>query len=135
MQRLRLVEHPLLQRLWFRLMAAFTLIIGLLILVTVILTRQGTDTQFAHFMVNGQMIRTARLIENLVAYYQAEENWTELDTNFDEVLLAASDGTMGPMMRGMMGIYENRMQVVDRVGQVVADTEPANDAPLLAIQL
>lgn len=134
MRQVRLTDYPLLQQIGFRLMAAFTLIIGLVILVTVILTRQGTDTQFAHFMVDGQMIRTVRLIENLVSYYQAEGNWADLETEFDTVLLAASDGTMGPMMSGMMGMYENRMQVVDRAGQVVADTVAADDAPLLSAQ-
>ncbi|MEZ4619362.1 MAG: hypothetical protein R2867_28160 [Caldilineaceae bacterium] len=49
--------------------------------------RRGTDTQFAHFMVDGQMIRTVRLIENLVSYYKAEGSWATLHTEFDAVLL------------------------------------------------
>lgn len=134
MPRLQIGNYPLLHQLGFRLMAAFTLIISLVILVTVILTRQGTDTQFAHFMVDGQMIRTSQLITNLVAYYQQKGGWDGLDTELDEVLLIASDGTMGPMMRGMMGLYENRMQILDRTERVVADTEPANQSPLLTAQ-
>lgn len=119
---------------WGRLMAAFALIIGLVLQVTVVLTRQGTDTQFAHFMVDGQMIRTARLVVNLVAHYEAEGSWAELETDSGTVLLAASDGTMGSMMQGMMGMYENRMQIVDHAGEVVADTQPTVAAPLLLAQ-
>ena len=127
-------RHHLLQQLWFRLMAAFALIIGLVLLVTVILTRQGADTQFAHFMVNGQMIRTARLIDNLANYYQAQQSWAQLDTQLDTVLQAASDGTMNPMIQGMMGVYNNRMQIVDNAGQIVADTEPTSSARFSSTQ-
>ncbi|HRW11126.1 MAG TPA: ATP-binding protein [Caldilineaceae bacterium] len=124
----------LFSRLWFRLMGAFVLIISLVILVTVILTRQGTDTQFAHFMVNGQMIRTSRLVQNLAAFYQRQQSWTELDAQLDQVLLEASDGTMNSMFQGMMGMYNNRMQVVDAEGRLVADTEEDTGSPLSAVQ-
>ncbi|MCB0187590.1 MAG: HAMP domain-containing protein, partial [Caldilineaceae bacterium] len=127
-------HYTLLHQLGFRLMAAFALIIGLVILVTVVLTRQGTDTQFAHFMVDDQMIRTSQLITNLVTYYQQKGSWAGLDNELDEVLLVASDGTMGPMMQGMMGLYENRMQILDGAALVVADTDAANPSPLLSAQ-
>lgn len=44
-------------RLRFRLLFAFALVIAVGVIVTVVVTRQGTATQFAYFMVNKYMLR------------------------------------------------------------------------------
>ncbi len=132
--RMRSTIHHLLNHLWLKLMAAFVLVIVLVVLVTVILTRQGADTQFAHFMVDGQMIRTTRLLYSLAGYYQQQQNWANLDTQLEQVLREASDGTMNRMMSGMMGMLNNRMKIVDINGEIVADTDARAGAPLLPIQ-
>ncbi len=124
----------LINHLWLKLMGAFVVVIVLVVLVTVILTRQGADTQFAHFMVDGQMIRTSVLVQNLAHYYQQQKGWTDLDRQIGQVLLVASDGAMGGMMQGMMGMPNNRMQIVNPNGQIVADTAAASGAPVLSMQ-
>jgi hypothetical protein len=43
--------------LWFKLTAAFALIIFIGVVVTVWLTNQGAATQLEHFMVANQMVR------------------------------------------------------------------------------
>lgn len=70
--------HNLLNHLWFKLTGAFALVIGIGVLVTVVLTRQGAATQFAHFMVNGHMVRPVWLLPNLAEYYQQQQNWANL---------------------------------------------------------
>ena len=60
-------------RLWFRLTAAFALVIGVGVVVTVVVARQGAATQFAHFMINKHMIRPEQLQTVLVdAYISAQ---------------------------------------------------------------
>lgn len=61
------IDH-LLTHLWFNLTGAFALVIGIGVLVTVVLTRQGAATQFAHFMVDGHMVRPVWLLSNLAEY-------------------------------------------------------------------
>jgi len=126
--------RPMINHLWVKLMGAFALVIGLVILLTVILTRQGADTQFAHFMVDGQMIRTTRLIYTLADYYQRQQSWANLESQLDQVLLEASDGAMNTMLSGMMGMFNNRMQVMNSAGQVVADTETGAGPLILPVQ-
>lgn len=109
-------------RLGFRLISAFGLVIAIATLVTVLLARQGTATQFAHFMVGNAMVRPARLQAMLADYYREQGSWNGLDATLDELVLAASDGRMGGMMRGMMGMVDNRIQVIDAQGSVAADS-------------
>lgn len=43
--------------LWFKLTSAFALIMLIGVIVTTLLTRQGADAHFAHFMVEHHMVR------------------------------------------------------------------------------
>jgi signal transduction histidine kinase len=109
-------------RFGFRLISAFGLVIAIATLVTVLLARQGTATQFAHFMVDHAMVRPARMQATLADFYRSQGSWDGLDAALDELIRAASDGGMGGMMGGMMGMYNNHMQVIDAQGRVVADS-------------
>ncbi|MFN8492134.1 MAG: ATP-binding protein [Caldilineaceae bacterium] len=109
-------------RLRFRLLLAFALVIAVGVIVTVVVTRQGTATQFAHFMVNKHMIRPEQLQTVLVATYQAHNGWTGSQAELPAIIDAAADGQMSGMMGNMMGIFNSRMQVLDQTGQVVLDT-------------
>ncbi len=123
-------RHPF-DRLWFKLISAFALVIGVGVLVTVVLTRQGAATQFAHFMVANHMIRPVRLQAVLAEHYALHSGWDHVDESLVLLVNAASDGTMRGMMGNMMGMYNNRIQVVDESGAVVADSEgPAGSARL-----
>jgi two-component system OmpR family sensor kinase/two-component system sensor histidine kinase BaeS len=110
-------------RLWFRLFSAFALVIGVGVLVTVVLARQGAATRFAHFMVDSHMVRPEQLQRALAAYYSERGNWAGLDAQLAAVVEMASDGTMSDMMGSMMGMYDNRIQVVDIASIVVADSD------------
>jgi two-component system OmpR family sensor kinase/two-component system sensor histidine kinase BaeS len=124
-------------RLWFKLIAAFALIIAVGVIVTVVLTREGTASQFAHFMVGGHMIRPARMQQLLAEFYREHEGWRDLARELELVLMASSDGAMsgmmGGMMSGMMGMADNRMQVLNTAGQVVADSAGFVDAAPLPL--
>ena len=118
-------------RLWFKLISAFALVIGVGVLVTVVLARQGAATQFAHFMVDNHMIRPGRLQAVLAEHYALHSGWDHVDESLVLLVNAASDGTMSGMMGNMMGMYNNRVQVVDENGVVVADSEgPAGTSRL-----
>jgi two-component system, OmpR family, sensor histidine kinase BaeS len=120
-------------RLWFKLTSAFALVIAVGILVTVVVARQGAATRFAHFMVDAHMVRPVQLQEALATYYREESNWAALDAHLLDVVEVASDGVMSDMMGSMMGMHENRIQILDATGLVVADTHgPAGGQPLPA---
>jgi len=119
-------------RLRFRLLLAFALVIAVGVIVTVVVTRQGTLTQFAHFMVNKHMIRPEQLQTVLEDAYQTHNGWTGIQAELPAIIDAAADGQMSGMMGNMMGIFNSRMQVLDRTGQVVLDTSGVAGGPALA---
>jgi hypothetical protein len=109
-------------RLWFKLTAAFALVTIIGVIVTVILTRQGAATRFAHFMIDHHMIRPEQMQQTLADYYRQHQGWVDLDTMLPIVVEATSDGSMSDMMGSMMGMHDNRVQIVDQQERVVADT-------------
>ena len=118
-------------QLWFKLTGAFALIIFIGVVVTVWLTGQGTATQFAHFMVANQMVRPSAMQAALAGYYAGKDGWTGLDTVFDRLIVDAANGLMPGMVGNMMGMHENRIQVLDDGGIVVADSGgPAGSEPM-----
>ncbi len=118
-------------QLWFKLTGAFALIIFIGVIVTVWLTTQGAATQFEHFMVANQMVRPATMQAALATYYAGQTGWDDLDANFDRLVVDASDGLMTGMVGNMMGMHENRIQVLNQAGAVMADSaSPPGGAPL-----
>lgn len=109
-------------RLWFKLMGVFALVIAVGILVTVVLTRQGAATQFAHFMIDNQMLQPTHIQQSLVDYYAQQGSWQGIDQRLQELVTRDSMGNMNGMMGGMMGMMSGRLQVVDMTGLVVADS-------------
>jgi signal transduction histidine kinase len=118
-------------QLWFKLTAAFALIIFIGVIVTVWLASQGAATQFDHFMVDNQMVRLTTMQTRLTGYYARQGRWNGLTEAFDTLVNDASDGIMTGMFGSMMGMAANRIQVLDRSGVVMADSHgPAGGAPL-----
>jgi len=119
---------PLRNQLGVRLFGAFTLVIAVGILVTVLLTREGANAQFAHLMVDGHVVQPGRLRQSLATYYSTQTSWQGLAAEFTGLITASADGTMrglmNGMMGGMMGTHNNRLQVRDATDQIVADTDP-----------
>ncbi|PJF45671.1 MAG: hypothetical protein CUN48_17705, partial [Candidatus Thermofonsia Clade 3 bacterium] len=122
----------MLNRLWFRLTAAFALIIFIGMTATVWLSSSAAATQFEHFMVGAQMVRPAAMQEALSRYYADRQSWEGLDAALGRLVRKASDGPMIGVFGVMMGMPSNRIQVLDRDGRVVADSagEPGG-APLV----
>jgi len=118
--------------LWFKLTRAFALVIGVGVIVTVVLTRQGTATQFAHFMVNKHMIRPDQLQAMLVEAYRQHNAWSGVQAQLPAIIDAAADGQMSGMLGNIMGMFNNHMQVIDTAGQVVIDTTGAVGGPALS---
>jgi two-component system OmpR family sensor kinase/two-component system sensor histidine kinase BaeS len=117
--------------LWFKLTGAFALVTLVGVIVTALLTRQGAASHFAHFMVNHQMVRPQVMVQTLADHYAEQQGWDIVRAQFPLLVSAASDGMMSGMMGNMMGMHENRLQVVDRQGRVVADTaDPMAAAPM-----
>lgn len=125
---------PLFQRLWFKLIGAFALVIAVGILITVLLTRQGATTQFAHLMIDGHVVQPPRLRQTLADYYQAHGGWQGLEPQLEQLLLNAADGVMGGMMQGMMGgvmgMANNRIVIYDAQGTLVADSSHSPSPPM-----
>ncbi|BAL99480.1 MULTISPECIES: sensor histidine kinase [Caldilinea] len=126
----------MLNRLWFRLTAAFALIIFIGMTVTVWLSSSAAAAQFEHFMVGAQMVRPAAMQDALIRYYAHRQSWEDLDIALPQLVREASDGPMIGMFGLMMGIPSNRIQIVDRGGRVLADSAgelggpPLNEPPL-----
>ena len=118
-------------RIWFKLTGAFALVIIVGIVVTVVLARQGTATQFAHLMVNSQMVQQEEMQQLLEDYYRQQASWAGVDEQLDALANRASTGNMRGMMGGMM---DNRLQVADVTDNVVADTHANAGSPLLTDQ-
>jgi len=109
------------QRLWVKLLGAFTLIIVLGVATTVLLTRQGAATRFSHFMADDQMFQPEHLQEDLATYYQQQGGWQGIDTGLRQVVRSASSGgMMGGMMGHAMGMYDSGIALVDENGQILA---------------
>lgn len=118
--------------LWFKLTRAFALVIVVGVIVTVVLTRQGTATQFAHFMVNKHMLQPGPLQATLADTYQAHQGWTGVQADLPAIIDAAADGQMSGMMGNIMGMFNNHMQVLDTSGKVVVDTMGAVGGAVLS---
>jgi two-component system OmpR family sensor kinase/two-component system sensor histidine kinase BaeS len=73
-------------------------------------------------MIDHHMIRPARFQEVLAEYYTLHGGWADVDAQLPLLIELASDGAMSSMMRGMMGMHDNRAQILDETGAVVADT-------------
>lgn len=112
----------MINRLWFRLISAFTLVIAVGVLVTVVVARQGAASRFAHFMINHHMVRPEQLQSTLVNYYVEHGSWAGLDTQLTAIIELSTDGVMSDMMGNMMGMNNNQIQVIDVSGVVVADS-------------
>jgi signal transduction histidine kinase len=109
------------QRLWVKLLGAFTLIIFLGVATTVLLTRQGAATRFSHFMVDDQMFQPEHLQTDLAAYYEQQGGWQGIDAAFPQVVRhASSGGMMGGVMGHAMGMYDSRVLLLDESGAVLA---------------
>lgn len=119
----------MINRLWFRLTSAFALVIVVGVLVTVVVARQGAASRFAHFMLNHHMVRPEQLQSTLVAYYVEHGSWDGLDTQLAAIIELSTDGTMSDMMGNMMGMNNNRIQIVDAAGAVVADSRDLPGGP------
>ena len=115
-------------RLWFRLTAAFALIILIGIAVTVLLTRSGAATQFEHFMVQGRMVRPAVMQQAVTDHYFHHHGWSHLQEMLPTLVSAASDGAMSGVMGNMMGMRENRLVVLDVQENIVGDSQGASGA-------
>lgn len=95
--------------LWFKLTSAFALIMLIGVIVTTLLTRQGADAHFAHFMVEHHMVRPEVMVQTLANYYIQRQGWGDADTQFPVLVEAASDGVMSGIMGSMMGMANNRI--------------------------
>ncbi len=114
--------------LWFKLTSAFALVILMGVFITAVLTRQGAATHFAHFMVAHHMIRPEVMVQTLADFYTQQHAWQDIDARLSLLVEAASDGVMSGMIGSMMGMSENRIQVIDQQNQVIADTSLESDS-------
>lgn len=114
-------------RLWLKLTSAFALVIVVGVAATVLLTRQGTEARFAHFMVTNHMVRPERLQVVLANYYATRQSWANVQSDLSSLIELASDGAMQGMMGNMMGMYDNPVMILDKAGQVLAATMPLAD--------
>ncbi|MFO7635379.1 MAG: hypothetical protein R6W76_22735 [Caldilinea sp.] len=107
-------------QLWFKLTAAFALIIFIGVVVTVWLTSQGTATQFEHFMVANQMVRPAVMQAALADYYQQETrsqivHRTDLCGVLHRVLDGYSDEVHPLKSLGLTVYHEDQLPVQFRL--------------------
>ncbi len=117
--------------LWFRLTAAFALVIFVGVLVTVLLTRSGTATQFEHFMLDGHMVRPAIMQQTLADYYYHHQGWSQIQEVLPALVAATADGMMSGVAGAMMGMRDNHLVVIDTEERVIAKLPGAAASALL----
>ncbi len=113
--------------LWLRLTLAFAAVIAVGIVVTVVLTRQGTATQVSHVMVGPRMVQPTLLRDALADYYREHGGWEGVAEAFPRLVVQVSPaGSMGHMMGGMMGLFNSQVTLLDAQGHPLAQAgQPA----------
>lgn len=108
--------------LWFKLMAAFAVVIIIGVAVTTLLANRATAGEFQHFMLHGSMVEANELVADLGDYYARTGSWAGVNSVLAARREQRSQGGMSGMMGGMMGMMSDRLIVANQDGTVVADT-------------
>lgn len=112
--------------LFFRLMAAFALVIVTGIVVVSFIANQATMNELRQFMFRGEMVQVQDFANQLAAYYRARGSWDGVSVLFKD----GSSSMMGGMMSaannsasGMMSVgAASRVRLADTNGSVLADS-------------
>ena len=95
-------------RLWFKLTAAFFLVSILVVVIIAVVANQVTSTGFQRFLNEDQAEQTSALVDELVRYYNASGSWSGVDVLLRRYLPGQGSGGGTTLI------------VVDDLGQVVA---------------
>jgi two-component system OmpR family sensor kinase/two-component system sensor histidine kinase BaeS len=112
-------------RLRVQLVLAFTLVILVAVGAIAILIIQTTDTQFREYVTNSSMQATGGGLEQLVAYYEQQGSWDDIESLLGKgVLLGGPGNKLLPGVSGHTPRPVGRLDVLlaDARGRIVYDS-------------
>ncbi len=118
--------------LFWRLMAAFAVVIVVGFGIVYAIANQATANEFQYYMFRGRMVAVQDIASQLADYYRTHGSWIGAET----LLRTASSGGMGGMMGsgGMMG--GSQLWLADAHGTIVAGTTSSRQGqPVTASEL
>ena len=71
--------RPIFGSLWFRLIGAFAVVIGVMLLVVVLVTRGVTERQFDQYLSQRDALFVDILARELTTYYQERGSWDDVE--------------------------------------------------------
>jgi signal transduction histidine kinase len=72
-------DRPIFRSLWFRLIGAFAVVIGVMLLVVVLVTRGVTERQFDQYLSQRDALFVDILARELTTYYQERGSWDDVE--------------------------------------------------------
>lgn len=120
------------QSLFWKIMAAFALVVAVTVGGVILVTRQTTTNEFRQYMFGGGAGQD-QLAAQLADYYTQNGSWSGLEAYIGESsMMTRGGGPAGPAGQGGPG---RRIVVVDAQGNVVADSTGATRGQLPSSQL
>ncbi|MDE3088604.1 MAG: HAMP domain-containing protein [Chloroflexota bacterium] len=112
--------------LLFRLMAAFALVIFVVVAIIFVIANLTTTNEFRSYMFRGGMSQTDQIANELAAYYAARGSWQGVDAFVAPALPPGMGQMMGSRGSGGFAMMSVPIYIADSEGVVVAP----RDAPL-----
>ena len=120
------------QSLFWKIMAAFALVVAVTVGGVILVARQTTTNEFRQYMFSGGAGQD-QLAAQLADYYTQNGSWSGLEAYIGESsMMTRGGGPAGPAGQGGFG---RRIVVVDAQGNVVADSTGATRGQLPSSQL
>jgi signal transduction histidine kinase len=113
-----------------RLIISFILIVIVAVASVALIARRQTVAAVSNFMYRGGMSGTEGLVANLEEYYRSNGSWEGVET----LLQRTGHGMgMGQGQRDNPGFINQRLQLADTSGNILADTREENPSGRLTI--
>ncbi|MBI5305353.1 MAG: HAMP domain-containing protein [Chloroflexi bacterium] len=121
-------------RLFFRLLGAFAIVVLTVVAVVFLIANQTTTSEFRAYMFRGGMAPSSQVARELAAFHAARGNWQGVD----EYFTGTFDSRMGSMMssrRAPATMMNPPMQLADTNGVIIAGWEASVGQRASATQL
>ena len=106
-----------------RLVLSFAAVVLVAILSVVLIVRLDTNRQVQTFMLRGGMVGAQEMVQALEDYYQSNQTWDGVESLLVQGHRGRGQGNgMGQGMGMGMGMMNQRLQLADAGGRLLADT-------------
>lgn len=106
--------------LYWKILAAFAVVIAATLVVVIIAAGQSTRREFNSYVARGMTARVNQVAADLGDFYASQGSWDNVQNLLSAQTMGWRRGPGGPM--GGMGMMMERLRVADERGDIVADT-------------